>query len=224
MAYFATFRSPSRPRSNVRLRATARVAALTVAALAGCSDPAPAAPPTEAARTESDTPPPAAESPEGKLLVDRAIALERQGLLDEAAVAATEAVEAGGGRPAQLQSAKIAILRERYDDAEALLRPLVDADPNDADAHYNLGLVAHRRNRYNAARSGYLAALRAKADYPDARYNLAVLTWNREVKGEARHHVARFIEQWPTDPRTPQLVALVGAAEPPQPGKPAAAP
>jgi len=191
------------------------VFAVAITAQVGCSDAAPVAPPTDAEPPKSTPAPlPNEGSAEAKLLVDRSILLERQGLLDEAAAAATQAIAAGGGRPAQLQSAKIAILREHYDDAEARLRPLVEADPKDADAHYNLGLIAHRRNRYNAARSGYLAALRAKANYPDARYNLAVLTWNREVKGEARHHVARFIEQWPADPRTPELIALVGARAP----------
>ncbi|MCX4245274.1 tetratricopeptide repeat protein [Paraliomyxa miuraensis] len=139
------------------------------------------------------------------------MSFEQQGQLELAAEAAQESIDAGGGRSASLQAAKVAILRERWDDAEGWLRSLTEADPKDADAHYNLGLIAQRRGRYNEARSGYLSALRAREDHPEARYNLVVLTWNRNVHEEARHHAARFMEKWPDDPRAQELATLVGA-------------
>lgn len=181
-----------------------------------CGEPPSPTPVSSAA----PAPPGADAAPEAAPSVDaeavaaalaHSIALEQQGQLDQAAQAAELALQAGGGQPAVLQAAKIEILRERYDEAEALLRPLLQANPNDADAHYDLGLVAHRRDRYNDARSSYLAALRAREDFADARYNLAVLTWNRNVHEEARHHVTRFVERWPDDPRAKELQALVGA-------------
>ncbi|HLT37980.1 MAG TPA: hypothetical protein VK034_16960, partial [Enhygromyxa sp.] len=70
------------------------------------------------------------------------------------------------------------------------------------------------RNAYNKARSSYLAALRANEDFPAARYNLAILTWNRNVVDEARHHVERFAERWPKDPRTFELMAMINPTAP----------
>ncbi|MFO7563442.1 MAG: tetratricopeptide repeat protein [Enhygromyxa sp.] len=160
------------------------------------------------------------EPAEAVAALERSIELEAQGQLDAAVEAARAAVAAGGQRSAKLQGAKLAILTESYDEAEALLTELIEADANDADAHYNLGLVAHHHNRYNKARSSYLAALRAREDYPEARYNLAVLTWRRNVVEEARHHVERFAERWPNDPRTPELVAMLSGNPPGPNAKP----
>ena len=70
----------------------------------------------------------------------------------------------------------------------------------------------HRRNAYNAARSGYLAALRADPGYSDARYNLAVLCWHRGVAPEARHHAEKFRTAYPDDPRGAKLETLMAAA------------
>jgi tetratricopeptide (TPR) repeat protein len=163
----------------------------------------------EAAPASQPEPASEPESPEAIAALERSLELEAQGQLYAAAEAASDAIAAGGRRPAKLQAAKIAILTERYDEAEPLLDELIEADANDADAHYNLGLIAHHRNAYNKARTSYLAALRANPDYADARFNLAVLTWNRKVVDEARHHVERFAEAWPNDPRTVQLLALI---------------
>jgi tetratricopeptide (TPR) repeat protein len=149
------------------------------------------------------------EPAEAVAALERSLELESQGQLEAAAKAARDAIAAGGRRSAKLQAAKLAILTERYDEAEPLLTELLEADANDADAHYNLGLVAHHRNTYNKARSSYLAALRADEHYADARYNLAILTWKRNVVDEARHHVERFAEAWPNDPRTLELMAMI---------------
>lgn len=154
------------------------------------------------------------EPAEAVAALERSLELESQGQLEAAAEAAQAAIAAGGRRSAKLQAAKLAILSERYDEAEALLLPLIEADANDADAHYNLGLVAHHRNAYNKARSSYLAALRAREDFPEARYNLAVLTWTRNVTDEARHHVERFAERWPKDPRTLELMTMINGGSP----------
>lgn len=178
-------------------------------------EPAEARPPSkEAAPEEEPAQAPPTTPGRDEVALQRSILFEQQGQLELAASAAEDAIAMGGGRGAQLQAAKIAILRERWDEAESKLRPILEADPNDADAHYDLALVAHRRGRYNDARSGYLAALRARKDHPDARYNLALLTWERNVRQEAQHHVERFVEAWPDDPRVAELRAMVGAAVP----------
>lgn len=168
----------------------------------------------EAASASQPEPGSEPEPPEAVAALERSLELESLGQLDAATEAARAAIAAGGRRSAKLQAAKLAILAERYDEAEPLLNELIEADANDADAHYNLGLIAHHRNAYNKARSSYLAALRANENYADARFNLAILTWNRNVVDEARHHVERFAEAWPNDPRTPQLMAMINPGPP----------
>lgn len=192
----------SRP---IRIALPSILAALLATACGGDSKPSQA----EATSASAPTPESRPEPAEAVAALQRSLELEAQGQLDAAAEAAREAIAAGGRRSSKLQAAKLAILTERYDEAEPLLNELIEADPNDADAHYNLGLVAHHRNSYNKARSSYLAALRVNADYADARYNLAILTWNRNVADEARHHVERFAEAWPNDPRTMELMAMI---------------
>lgn len=187
--------------------------ASTISALlaTACGDASKPSKPSQAEAASASQPEPGSEPEpaEAVAALERSLELESQGQLDAAAEAARAAIAAGGRRSAKLQAAKLAILTERHDEAEPLLIELIEADANDADAHYNLGLVAHHRNAYNKARSSYLAALRANEDYADARYNLAILTWNRNVVDEARHHVERFAEAWPHDPRTLQLMSMI---------------
>jgi tetratricopeptide (TPR) repeat protein len=186
---------------------TSTISVLLATACGEASKPSQAEPaPAKAPEPASEAGP---EPAEAVAALERSLELERQGQLDAATEAARAAIAAGGGRSAKLQTAKLAILAERYDEAEPLLTELIEADDNDADAHYNLGLVAHHRNAYNKARSNYLAALRVDEDYADARYNLAILTWNRNVVDEARHHAERFAQAWPNDPRTLELLAMV---------------
>lgn len=163
-------------------------AALSLGALLACGQPSKDAPPQAAPVPDAPAQPP---SPAGK-------------------PTAVETPPAKADRDTTLREAKAAIEASEYARATALLTPLVDADETDAEAHYNLGLIAQHRGRYNQARSGYLAALRARPAFADARYNLAILTWNRNVEAEARHHVARFVERWPSDPRAKKLLELTG--------------
>jgi tetratricopeptide (TPR) repeat protein len=149
--------------------------------------------------------------------LQRSFALEQQGDLAGAEVEANAAVAAGGGRDATLQQTKLAILGQRYDAAVAPLEALVQADPEDAAAQYNLALVRHHQGDYNRARNGYLAALRSDSRYADARYNLAELCLSHGFADEARHHAAKFRTAFPQDPRGADLerrVGGVGAAGP----------
>jgi hypothetical protein len=130
---------------------------------------------------------------------------------------AMEAIEHGRGwaefgyaRDATLLAAALAIHSGDLVRAEGLLAPLVAHQPDRADAHYNLGLIADRRNDFNRAREGYLAALRAQPNHAQARYNLALLTYRFGIYEEARHHAMEFIEAHPGDRRGRQLDAHVG--------------
>lgn len=137
-----------------------------------------------------------------------AVQHEAAGRYVEARAEVEKALAAGAGRDAKLLAAKLAIMRDDLDAALRLLEPL--AETNDALVHYNLGLIAQRRNEYNQARSHYLAAAKADPNYAATRYNLAVLTWDAGVQEEARHHAQAFLALSPDDPRAVALRRKVG--------------
>ncbi|AUX32684.1 MULTISPECIES: tetratricopeptide repeat protein [Sorangium] len=139
-----------------------------------------------------------------------ALALQREGRLSEARAEVERAIEAGAGRKAQLLAGALAILAGDLDGARARLAPLAEQDPSDAEALYNLALVADKRGDYNGARQGYLAALKADPRNADARYNLALLTFRAGILEESRHHVRKFIDAFPDDPRGRQLAQTTG--------------
>jgi tetratricopeptide (TPR) repeat protein len=155
--------------------------------------------------------------PTAKLHYALAVALEGQGRLQDAAASARRAVELGAGRDAELLVAALAILAGDLDAATTTLTALVAASPNDAEARYNLALVADKKNDYNRAREGYLAALKVDPTLINARYNLALLTLRRGVVDEARHHARKFAEAAPGDPRIAELMRRVDAAKPSRP-------
>ncbi|WP_437683205.1 tetratricopeptide repeat protein [Sorangium sp. So ce131] len=139
-----------------------------------------------------------------------ALALERAGRLAEAREEAERAIAAGAGRQAQLLAGALAILAGDLEGATARLAPLVKQDPADAEALYNLALIADKRGDYNGARQGYLAALKADPRNADARYNVALLTFRAGVVEESRHHVRKFLDGFPEDPRGGQLAQATG--------------
>ena len=100
------------------------------------------------------------------------------------------------------------------DTAAEALRPVVAADPADADAQYDLALIAERKGDYNRARQGYLAALLADPRYANARINLVFLTLKHGSVDEARHHAERYAATFPGDPTGASLAQVVAAAAP----------
>jgi tetratricopeptide (TPR) repeat protein len=140
-----------------------------------------------------------------------ALALQGQGKYDEALEQLNRAVDAGVGRDGKLLAGALALIKNDLDAAERWLQPLAGSASRDAVAAYNLALIADRRSNFNAARQGYLSALRIDPCYSSARYNLAHLTWKAGVKEEALHHARKFVENAaPDDPLVGQLSALVG--------------
>jgi tetratricopeptide (TPR) repeat protein len=140
----------------------------------------------------------------------RAVVLRQAGKAAEADEEAKKATSAAGGRDAAMVIAAMKIGAGDLDGAEAILRPLVGANPQDADAIYNLALVADKRGKYNDARNGYLAALKINPTYKEARYNLAMMTWRKGVAEEAKNHARKFAEIAPDDPAAATLLQMVG--------------
>lgn len=152
-------------------------------------------------------------SSDARLQYALAIALQGQGRGQEALFAAKKAVELGAGRDAELLVAALLIVTGELDAASIMLTALVAASPNDAEARYNLALIADKKNDYNRARQGYLAALQADPTLANARYNLALLTLRRGVIDEARHHARKFADIAPGDPRVSEIMRRLDAVK-----------
>lgn len=146
----------------------------------------------------------------------RALVLRRAGRTKEADEEAQQAASAAGGRDAAMAVASMKIAAGDLDGAEALLRPLLATHAQDSEIVYNLALIADKRDRYNDARNGYLAALKINPTLKDARYNLAMLTWRRGVVEEAKNHARKYAELAPNDPSAAALLQMVGEAPKPR--------
>ncbi len=145
----------------------------------------------------------------------KAAVLLKQGKIAEAQAEAAKAQEGTGGRDAKMMLVQLAITANDLDGAEATLKALQAANPQDADVAYDLALIADKRNKYNDARNGYLATLKLDPSYKDARYNLALLTHRRGVDEEAKNHAKKFAEMAPDDPRVGPLQQIVSAGAAP---------
>jgi tetratricopeptide (TPR) repeat protein len=164
---------------------------------------------TESSSTAAEARTSPAPDPRAASHLERSMELERKGDLAAAFAEAEAALAMNGGRDASVQAAKLAILRKQHDRAVAVLTPIVEANPGDAVAQYNLALAHQHQGDYNGARNGYLAALRADPTQADARYNLAVLCFERGVLEEARHHATKFVGDYANDPRGAQLERMM---------------
>jgi len=69
------------------------------------------------------------------------------------------------------------------DAAGATFRRVLDADPDNAYAHYNLGLIAQRAGDAAAAMTQYDAALAADPGFGPALYNKGILTEPTDLSG-----------------------------------------
>jgi tetratricopeptide (TPR) repeat protein len=165
----------------------------------------------DAPLAESDARAALAKADAGRLHYGLAMALELQARHSEAIDEAKRAVEMGTGRDASLLLGAICISTGDLDAASRALEPLA-ADAGDTEAQFDLALIADKRNDYNRARNGYLAALRADPKNADARFNLTLLTLRRGVIAEAQHHAQRFAEAFPGDRRNQSLASAIAAA------------
>jgi tetratricopeptide (TPR) repeat protein len=127
-------------------------------------------------------------------------ALERG---DEASKAAQSALQSEpNNRFARRALAIVAIQAHDYAASDAALKKLVSEDPKDVDSLYYMALSQRRRDRYNAAREGFLGVLRLDAQHIDARFNLVTLTLAAGASQEAEHDYQELLQIAPVgDPR-----------------------
>lgn len=125
-------------------------------------------------------------------LTARALGYWRSNRGAEALTQAQRAIDAGRGRSAYLLKGLIAYASKQLDVAEASFRALLELEPDDVEGVYNLALVQQQKNRYHAAREGYLRVLRLEPTRADARFNLALLAHSIGASDEAKHHLAKL--------------------------------
>jgi len=109
------------------------------------------------------------------------------------------AVAKGRGAPALLLLGLIQFHKPDYERAKVAFQHMLQLDPDDTAALYNLALTAQIQNRYRDAREGYLHVLRVAPKNADARYNLGVLTHSVGATAEAKHHLEELEKIAPPD-------------------------
>ncbi len=130
------------------------------------------------------------------------------------------AVRHGRGSPAHLLLGLISLGQKKLNVAQAQFEKMLQSDPNDTDALYNLALIAHQRNHYREAREGYLKVLRLAPGSIAARYNLALLAHGAGAHAEAQHHLARLKEVSPPgDDRAANLERILASGGLPRSGQ-----
>ncbi len=71
-----------------------------------------------------------------------------------------------------LELAKFYFLNSKYDEAVAELNKVIDINPGNAEAFYNLGLIYENKNQPEVAQEMYEKALALDPDYKLARDHL----------------------------------------------------
>jgi lipoprotein NlpI len=71
-----------------------------------------------------------------------------------------------------LLRAKQALDRREFDEAQRLIRSVIDVDPESAVAQNLMGVLHERLGEHHASYQSFRAALRADPDYEPARENL----------------------------------------------------
>ena len=105
--------------------------------------------------------------------------------------------DATGEHAAQLQRAADLFERGQFDEAVGVLKRLLDAQHDFADAHFLLGLIEKRRGDPEAAADCFVLATTFRPDFADAWCQLAAGEIARgDIEG-ARRTIARALESDP---------------------------
>lgn len=86
--------------------------------------------------------------------------------------------------------------------AESLYRTLLEAHPEDANGHYNLGNLLARQDKADEAILRYRRALEIAPEKAEARFNLGNMFRDQGRLGEAEREYRTALETWPDHPGT----------------------
>ena len=101
-------------------------------------------------------------------------------------------------------------IASRAAEAKAAFTTVVDAEPRNAHAWYNLGLLARREGDRKKARSAFQRALRADVGYLSAKARLAQMDLEEASGDEQRQQARRTLEQMVTCPKDVDCDTVAG--------------
>jgi hypothetical protein len=71
-------------------------------------------------------------------------------------------------------------VKHEYDQAITCFRAVIDMDPNDVGAHYNLGWALYNKGRYKEAEAAFREAIHLKPDSAEAHNSLGAILSDRQ--------------------------------------------
>ena len=96
--------------------------------------------------------------------------------------------------------------------AEVAYLEVIQLDPQNKFAYYNLGVIEQSQGRLEAAESHYRTTLGLDPDFVPALFNLAILRTEADFAEEASSLYEHLIEVTPIETASPEDVKLVAAA------------
>jgi predicted O-linked N-acetylglucosamine transferase (SPINDLY family) len=100
---------------------------------------------------------------------------------------------------AQLQQARLLAEQGRWDQADALLRQVLAADPHRAEAHHLLGLVAWRNGDQHIALASLEHAASLAPDSPVVQFDFACVLLSNQQFGEAVVALRKVVQLAPNE-------------------------
>jgi tetratricopeptide (TPR) repeat protein len=106
--------------------------------------------------------------------------------------------------------AKVLSWAGKFEEAAELAQRALEVSPDDAEAHYVLGVSLDEEGRHEEAFSQYELATRMNPDHASAHLNLGLAFWERRGDMErARFHLERAVRIQPGDSRGQKALGIV---------------
>lgn len=149
-----------------------------------------------------------------KVLVTRGYAQIDLGQTRAAIQSLEQARQIAPNNPAALVAQSMAYLRSgNFPDAASMAQLAITKSPGDPSGWNMKGSVAHAQGNVQEALAGYGKALALKPDYLDALIARASLLFDLNRNDEAARDVAVLKRQFPSDPRSAYLQALLAGRQ-----------
>lgn len=90
----------------------------------------------------------------------------------------------------------------KMDEAEAILKAVITAQPSDSDLHYNLGSLYLSQKRFNSAQNSLQEAVKLKPDFAEAHYQLGLTYAELGNVPDAISELDRYLQLMPSAPNS----------------------